>query len=91
MPEYTHKENNGSAFKNDKKEADWHSDYKGTINVAGTLHFLDVYENTTKAGAKYFGVRIGKALDKQEPSDYAKPAENPVDKPADDIDDDIPF
>ncbi len=91
MTEYQHKENSGTAFKNRDKTEDWHSDYGGTINVAGTLHFLNVYVNKDKNGQPYFGVKIGKALTQQEPRDYERPATKPPEKPTDDLDDDIPF
>lgn len=64
----------GVLFKNENKTEDYHGDYTGSINVAGVDHFLDAYLKTSKAGKKFFSLKIGKA--KNAPTGH-KPAREP--------------
>jgi len=57
---YQAKPGSGSVFKNDRKEQDWHADWRGKILMPdGTEHYLDVYDNVSKSGVEYRTVRIG--------------------------------
>jgi uncharacterized protein (DUF736 family) len=50
--------NRGSLFKNDKKEADTHPDYKGQINVNGEEFWLNAWLKTSKQGTKFMSLSI---------------------------------
>ena len=55
---YEHKENNGSLFKNDKKEKQTQPDYPGQVNVGGTLYNISAWINESKGGKRYFGLQV---------------------------------
>lgn len=48
--------NRGALFKNDRKEADNHPDYKGKINIDGVDYWLSAWIKTDKSGAKYMSL-----------------------------------
>lgn len=50
--------NRGSLFKNDKKETETHSDYKGQINVNGEEFWLNAWIKTSKQGTKFMSLSI---------------------------------
>ena len=52
------KANTGAIFKNDKKTAENHPDYKGKINVEGKDFDVALWLKESKAGMKYFSVSI---------------------------------
>ena len=63
---YQAKPGTGSVFKNDRKEQDWHADWRGKILMPdGTEHYLDVYDNVSKSGVEYRTVRIGNPVANQ--------------------------
>jgi uncharacterized protein (DUF736 family) len=73
--------NKGSLFKNDKKEADTHADYKGQINVNGQEFWINAWINTSKQGTKYMSLSIS-------------PKDRQISEPtrkATQVDEDIPF
>jgi uncharacterized protein (DUF736 family) len=85
---YEQKDNSGSLFKNDRKEADSHPDYKGSALIGGVEHWLDAWINTAKDGSKYMSLKM-KPKEAQRTSvgasqDFERGA------PAD-LDDDVPF
>ena len=55
---YEVKPNTGSLFRNDKKEADTHPDYKGSGLINGVDHWLDAWINTSTAGVKYMSLKF---------------------------------
>jgi len=55
---YSHKENNGSLFKNENKEKDSQPDYNGTINISGKLYRISAWVNEAQTGKKYFGLKV---------------------------------
>lgn len=73
MSEFELKEGNGTAFKNKRKSEEKHPDFNGEINVAGKLHWLDVWVKKTKAGDNYFTVRIGSEKKPKNNDDYQRP------------------
>lgn len=50
--------NSGAIFKNDKKTADNHPDYRGKINVDGVNKDISLWVKTSANGIKYFSVSI---------------------------------
>ena len=74
------KNNTGAIFKNDKKTAETHPDYKGKVNVNGKEMEVALWLKTSQAGMKYFSATF------QEP--YVKPA---AAEPFKLEDDDLPF
>jgi len=86
MSEYDNT-NSGAIFKNDKKESDKHPDYKGSINAEGKDFWASVWINESKAGQKYFSIKLtakdGQTTQAQ--SNYTPPVQ------MDDFDKDPPF
>ena len=77
------KNNTGAIFKNDKKIAETHPDYKGKVNVNGADMEVALWLKTSQAGMKYFSATF------QEP--YVKPVLTEIPLKVDDSDDDLPF
>lgn len=87
---YEQKPNTGSLFKNDRKEADTHPDYKGSALIDGLGEcWLDAWINTAKDGSKYMSLKI-KPKDGQTPYARAAIASSPPPASAD-LDDDVPW
>ena len=70
---YKHKENNGSLFKNEKKDKDTQPDYTGQVDVGGTLYNISAWLNKSKSGKKYFGLQVSIPKPKQDPKEDKKP------------------
>jgi uncharacterized protein (DUF736 family) len=77
------KNNTGAIFKNDKKTAETHPDYKGKVNVNGKDMEVALWLKESKAGTKYFSATF------QEP--YVKPVLSAPAVPFPLEDDDLPF
>jgi hypothetical protein len=58
MTTYQQRDLTGSLFKNERKEADTHSDYKGSALIGGTEFWLDAWINTAKDGSKYMSLKF---------------------------------
>jgi uncharacterized protein (DUF736 family) len=84
---YEQRDLTGSLFKNERKEADTHSDYKGSALIGGTEFWLDAWINTAKDGSKYMSLKF-KPKDAQKGYSARIAADEP--QPAD-LDDDVPF
>ena len=83
---YEMKPNTGSLFKNDKKEADTHPDYKGSALIEGLGEcWLDAWVNTANNGSKYMSVKI-----KPKDANGSRSAPQPASS-YDDDSDEIPF
>lgn len=50
------KPNTGSLFKNDRKEEDTHSDYKGTALIGGVEYWLSAWIKPDKNGNKFMSL-----------------------------------
>jgi hypothetical protein len=50
--------NRGSLFKNDRKTADTHADYTGSINVNGQEFWLNAWLKESKSGGKFFSLSV---------------------------------
>lgn len=71
--------NTGLLAKNEKKAAEMHPDYTGSINVGGTEYWLSAWLKTGKdggklAGQKYFSLSV-------RPKDGLRAAPTPTKKP----------
>jgi uncharacterized protein (DUF736 family) len=73
--------NTGALFKSKKQESDKHPGYTGSMNVEGTEYWMSAWLNESKAGEKYFSIKL-KAKD----APRAEPA-----AAADAFTDEIPF
>jgi hypothetical protein len=58
MTTYQQRDLTGSLFKNERKEADTHSDCKGGALIGGTEFWLDAWINTAKDGSKYMALKF---------------------------------
>ena len=79
---YEHKPNTGTIFKNTFKENSNQPDYKGEINVDGTLKEVALWIKDGKNG-KFFSVQV------QAP--YQKPGAQPQQQVTNTTEEDIPF
>ena len=50
--------NRGSLFKNDRKDDAKFPDYKGSINVDGTVYWLSAWIKVSKDGAKFMSLSV---------------------------------
>jgi hypothetical protein len=88
---YQHKPGWGSAFKNDKKVEDWHSDYRGKIMCHDNkLYYLDITKKVSKGGMEFISVKIGNEVADQ-PNAPTHPSHQPAPKTVDEMADDLPF
>jgi uncharacterized protein (DUF736 family) len=87
---YEVRPNTGSLFKNDKKEADSHPDYKGSALIEGLGEcWLDAWINTSNSGTKYMSLKIKPKQDGFSASPPKGTDREPLS--AADLDDDVPF
>ena len=89
---FEQKPNTGSLFKNERKEADSHPDYKGSALIEGLGEcWLDAWVNTSNNGTKYMSLKI-KPKNADQAGSYARqePARGGYPGPAD-LDDQVPF
>jgi uncharacterized protein (DUF736 family) len=81
--------NTGALFKNDKRESDSHPTHTGSLDVEGVEYWISAWVNESKAGKKYFSIKLRAkdAAAKPKPkADYDDSA-----APADAFTDEIPF
>ena len=89
MAEYDNT-NSGALFKNDRKAADTHADWNGSINVEGREYWLNAWVKEKKGdGSKFFSISIkpkdGARAAPAAPARAAAPARQAM------HDDEIPF
>jgi uncharacterized protein (DUF736 family) len=84
---YEQRDLTGSLFKNERKEADTHSDYKGSALIGGTEFWLDAWINTAKDGSKYMSLKLKPKEARGFPAD---PPHQRTDH-GELLDDDVPF
>ena len=80
MAEYQMKDMTGSLFVNDKGDNDKRPDMRGDVMINGVKFSISAWNNESKAGKKYLGVKV---CEWQE-----KPASNGAGQA---MDDEIPF
>jgi len=74
--------NRGSLFKNDKKEAETHPDYKGQINVNGEEFWINAWLKTSKQGTKFMSLSVNpKDRQVNEPTRRNTPVDDSSDIP----------
>ena len=84
---YEMHDNEGSLFRNDKKDTDKHPDYKGQAMIGGVEYWVSAWINETKTGTKYMKFKYQAKDDaRKEPIPRAE-----HDKNARALDDEIPF
>ena len=81
------KNNRGVLFKNDRKEADTHADYQGTINVDGKDFWLNAWIKDNGKG-KFFSLSVKPKVARDQSE---KPAPKYNGRQKDDDDSQIPF
>ena len=50
--------NRGALFRNERKEAETHADYNGTINVNGQEFWINSWLKESKGGKKYMSLSV---------------------------------
>ena len=50
--------NRGSLFKNDRKTADTHADYTGSLNVNGQEFWINAWLKESKSGTKFMSLSV---------------------------------
>jgi uncharacterized protein (DUF736 family) len=50
--------NRGALFRNNDKTEEKHPDYRGNINVDGTVYWLSAWLKTSKQGTKYMSLAV---------------------------------
>lgn len=64
MSDYKHKPNNGSAFKNNKKEKDTHADFQGTALIAcphcnkETTYWFNMWQKVKEGSNNWFSFSV---------------------------------
>ena len=82
MSNYTHKENTGSLFKNDKREKDTQPNAKGSALIDGVEYWISAWTNEGQKG-KFQSL----AFERKD----AAPAKPAARRPSRDDSDEIPF
>ena len=85
---YEHKTNNGSMFPNDKGDNNKRPDYKGSINIEGTLYTISAWKNEANSGKKYLGLVVQLPLKKK---DEENNSQDYLTKPERVSEEDLPF
>lgn len=83
MAEYSNT-NRGAIFKNDKKTAENHPDYKGSINVEGVEYWQSLWLKKDKNGKTF----MSQSITRKEEAPAAKPKQPAYQG---DDDSDVPF
>lgn len=79
--------NTGAIFKNTKKSAQSHPDYRGVVNANGKEMEIALWLKESKSGMKYFSVSLSEPY--QKPGESTAPA--PAESPFKEQEDDLPF
>lgn len=72
-------QNKGALFSNKKKRDDRDPGYQGSINVNGVDFWLSAWIQTSKAGEKYFSLRVNPKEATSKPTAQTKPKQEDED------------
>ncbi|NLT52796.1 MAG: DUF736 domain-containing protein [Ignavibacteria bacterium] len=78
--------NTGAIFKNEKKSAQSHPDYRGVVNANGKEMEIALWLRESKSGVKYFSVMMTEPFVKDN-----APADDHAPEPLTPQEDDLPF
>lgn len=83
--------NRGALFKNNRKAADTHADYTGTLNINGVDHWISAWVKDGKQG-KFFSLSIKpKNGTAERPAEFVAKAKEVFPGASASLDDDVPF
>lgn len=68
-PKYQHKENRGSMFENDHKTKETQPDFNGSVNVKGTIYWINGWKQMTQSGKKQISLSVQPQEERQPGSD----------------------
>jgi hypothetical protein len=63
--------NTGVLFKNENKQSEKHSDYRGSVNAAGLDYWLDGWVRESKGGTKFISFKL--KLKQEQPNKVKEP------------------
>ncbi|MCE7073672.1 hypothetical protein LZG74_25405 [Dyadobacter sp. CY327] len=69
---YEQKPNTASMFKNDRKEADTHADFRGSALIEGQEYYVDCWLNTGAKG-EYYSMKFKPKAAKSNDNDDTAP------------------
>jgi|MGYP003626995950 hypothetical protein len=90
--DYEVKPGQGSVWPNDRKDEDWHADWRGKILLPdGSEHYIDVWDNE-KNGKTWRGIKIGNPVAGANTGTQA-PVQNTntASESLNELEDDLPF
>lgn len=65
---YEQRDNSGSTFKNDRKTADNHPDYKGSAMIGGVEYWVSTWIKTSANGGKFYSHAFTPKQQQQRPA-----------------------
>lgn len=83
----------GALFKNDRKEAETHPDYKGSCEINGVQYWVNSWINESSKGVKYMSLKFSpkEEQQKQQRQNLQRSAKAAQVDYGDDLDDSVPF
>ncbi len=66
---YVHKPNRGSMFENDDKQKETQPDLKGSINVKGTVYWINGWKDITPTGKHILSLSVQEQEERDIPTD----------------------
>jgi len=56
--EYEQKRNEGKAFQEKEKKEDWHDDWKGDVDVDGTMYWIGWTDRVAASGTEWKKIKV---------------------------------
>jgi len=66
--------NTGVLFRNENKQSEKHSDYRGSVNAAGLDYWIDGWVRQSKSGSKFISFKL--KLKEEQPNKVKEPIFN---------------